>query len=233
MERLAEQAQDVRSEFVELLREHRNFSPAWEPADAAHALSKLYELDSNAVQGIGLLYEEFFRLRNEDNPSFDTVGPQIVDRMVELGGDEDTIAILRRHLPSTEVVAEASPEIDQLAAVSVTIIYIGGNETQASYEGKLREKLSKTCPGLRLKTVFPGWGSNWVVYLDQVKSMLPEADAVVLNKLVRTQFGRAVRKHCNNDVPWWPCTGRGLKALKSSIEAAASWAAARKTSSSN
>jgi hypothetical protein len=229
MERLAEQAPDVRSEFVELLREHRNFSPAWETADAAHALSKLYELDNNAAQGLGLLYEEFFRLRNEDNPSFDTVGPQIVDRMIELGADEDTITILRRHLPSTELVAEAASEIDQLVTISVTIIYIGGNETQAGYEGKLREKLSKSCPGLRLKTVFPGWGSNWAVYLDQVKSMLPEADAVVLNKLVRTQFGRAVRKQCNNNVPWWPCTGRGLKALKSSIEAAALWAASKKS----
>lgn len=227
MERIAEQASDLRGEFITLLQDHRNYSPAWEMPDAAHALSKLYELDNNGAQGIGLLYDQFFRLHNEDHPSFQSVGPQIIERMTELGADGETLEALRRHLVTDDGAAQAEPDGAASRQVPVCIVYIGGNETQSGYEAKLRKNLAKSFPLLELKAIFPGWGSNWIVYLEKVRAMLPGADAVVLNNLVRTQFGRAVRKQCNSDVPWWPCTGRGLKALQSSIEAAALWAATR------
>lgn len=230
MEYLAEQAEDVRSDFVELLSEHRNYSPAWEPPDAVHSLTKLYELDSNSSQGIGLLHKLFFQLHNEDNPSFATVGPQIVERMVELGADAETIDDLRRRQPAPDATPDTASVEDSLREVAVCILYVGGNETQAGYEDNLRKKLARRLPNLDLKTIFPGWGSNWMVHLDHVRALLPSVDAVVLNRLVRTQFGRAVRRHCNNETPWWPCTGKGLKALQSSIEAAAQWAAVRKSS---
>jgi hypothetical protein len=229
MEYLAEQAEDVRSEFVELLGEHRNYSPAWEPPDAVHSLTKLYELDSNSSQGIGLLHKLFFQLHNEDNPSFATVGPQIVERMVELGADEAAIDDLRRRLPAPDATPDPASVEDSLREVAVCILYVGGNETQAGYEDNLRKKLARRLPNLDLKTIFPGWGSNWIVHLDHVRALLPSVDAVVLNRLVRTQFGRGVRRHCNSETPWWPCTGKGLKALQSSIEAAALWAASKKS----
>ena len=230
MEHLAEQADDIRSELVELLSEHRSYSPAWEPADATHSLTKLYELDSNSSQGIGLLHKLFFQLHNEDNPSFETAGPQIVERMAELGADEETLNDLRRHLPVADATSDVASAEDSLREVAVCILYVGGNETQAGYEVNLRKKLGRRLPNLDLKTIFPGWGSNWVVHLDQVRGLLPSVDAVVLNRLVRTQFGRAVRRHCNRQTPWWPCTGKSQRALQSSIEAAAHWAAARKSS---
>ncbi len=229
MEFLAERAGDVRAEFVELLSEHRNYSPAWEPPDAAHSLTKLYEFDSNSSQGLGLLHKLFFQLHNEDNPSFPTVGPQIVERMAELGTDEETLNGLRRHLSGPDLAEDVASSEDALREVSVRILYVGGNETQAGYEENLRKKLARRLPNLELETIFPGWGSNWIVHLEQVRGMLPSVDAVVLNRLVRTQFGRAVRRHCNSETPWWPCTGKGLKALQSSIEAAALWAASRKS----
>jgi hypothetical protein len=230
MEHLAEQAADIRAEFVEFLGDHRNYSPAWEPPDAAHSLTKLYELDSNSSQGIGLLHQLFFQLHNEDNPSFATVGPQIVDRMFELGANEETLKDLRRYLPASEATSDADSGEDGLREVAVCILYVGGNETQAGYEDNLRKKLAHRLPNLDLRTIFPGWGSNWIVHLDQVRALLPTVDAVVLNRLVRTQFGRAVRRNCSSETPWWPCTGKGLKALESSIEAAAMWAAAQKNS---
>lgn len=233
MERIAEQAADLRSEFVTLLEDHRNYSPAWDIADSVHARSKLYELDNNSVQGIALMHQLFFQLLNEDNPSFPTAGPQIIEHVEELGAEQEMLAILRRHLRSDQEEDELSVDEDALREVDVRIIYVGGNETQAGYETKLRQRLAERFPKLELKTIFPGWGSNWIVYFDQVRGLLPKSDAVVLNKLVRTQFGRAVRRNCTSEAPWWPCTGKGLKALQTSIEAAARWAAAKKVASDN
>ena len=219
----------TRAELVELLGDHRNYSPAWEPADATHALTKLYVLDANGSQGIGLLYNLFFQLHNEENPSFSTAGPQIVERMVELGADEETLNDLRRRLLAPEAPPDFASADETLRMASVRILYVGGNETQAGYEDNLRKKLARRLPNLHLETIFPGWGSNWIVHFDKVRGILPSVDAVVLNRLVRTQFGRAVRRNCNSETPWWPCTGKGQKALQSSIEAAALWAASKKS----
>jgi hypothetical protein len=233
MERIAEQAADLRSEFVALLEDHRNYSPAWDIADSVHARSKLYELDNNNVQGVALMHQLFFQLRNDDNPSFPTAGLQIIEHVEELGADHELLATLRRHLPADQTADDVSNDECVLREIDVCITYIGGNETQVGFEAKLRRRLAERFPKMELKTIFPGWSSNWVVYLEQVRGMLPKSDAVVLSKFVRTQFGRAVRRNCSSDAPWWPCTGKGLNKIQASIEAAARWAVTKKVACDN
>jgi hypothetical protein len=68
----------------------------------------------------------------------------------------------------------------------------------------------------------PGWGSNWAPVADRVEAEYPLARAVVLMPLVRTNFGRRIRRSCGeHGLPWVPCTGRGSHAMARAIERAA------------
>ena len=128
-----------------------------------------------------------------------------------------------------EEEAPSEPAIEFLRdGGSVRVIYVGGNETQEAYEEKIRRHFKEKLPGLQLDFYFPGWDSGWIHHLDKIRPMIETCDALVLNPLVRTQFGRHVRRLCNEEHPWFACTGRGKKSLQRAIEKAALWAAARR-----
>jgi len=114
----------------------------------------------------------------------------------------------------------------------VRVVYIGGNETQKRTEKEISAELRQKYPGLTLECFFPGWSSSWNKHLEKVKPEIDKADVVVLNPLVRTQFGRHVRKYCGSEHPWRACTGRGRESLKRSIEQAAIWICSKKASDS-
>jgi hypothetical protein len=115
----------------------------------------------------------------------------------------------------------------------ISLLYIGGNETQRQYEQTLKNEFAQEHPSWALEFYFPGWTSNWNDHLNAVKPKIRTSDAVILNTLVRTQFGRHVRKTCDSNTPWFPCTGRGRASLKRSIEEAACWASQQKHTALN
>lgn len=115
---------------------------------------------------------------------------------------------------------------------SVRVVYVGGNETQKKMQPEITSELKGEYPGLVVEFFFPGWSSRWNVPLEKMKPAIDEADIVVLNCLVRTLFGRHVRKYCVSEHPWRACTGRGKESLKRSIEQAAIWICSKKASDS-
>jgi hypothetical protein len=106
----------------------------------------------------------------------------------------------------------------------VRILYIGGNETQERYIEPLKKDWRTSWPGLQAEFYLPGWDSGWDAHWDKIAPKIPTFSAVVLSPLVRTQFGRTVRRNCNENTPWFSCTGRGKASIKRSVENAANWA---------
>jgi hypothetical protein len=105
------------------------------------------------------------------------------------------------------------------------VLYVGGNEVQMQYEKKIKAYLKIHEPSIDADFYYPGWDSNWNLHLERVVRLLPTVQVVVMNSLVRTQFGRNLRKECgsNGNPPWLPCTGRGEKSICTAILKAAGW----------
>jgi hypothetical protein len=102
------------------------------------------------------------------------------------------------------------------SCAGITIFYVGGNEIQAQYEAAVKASLRARFSSLGLSFHFPGWTSNWHVELEAVRkkleSMRPKV--VVMSTLVRTQFGRNLRRMLGEmDIQWRSCTGRGRDSI--------------------
>ncbi|HOM47332.1 MAG TPA: hypothetical protein PK491_02325, partial [Candidatus Hydrogenedentes bacterium] len=106
----------------------------------------------------------------------------------------------------------------------IHVLYIGGNEIQTAYKDSIQEEIRQNYPGLKCKFLFPGWNTNWQKDFDEAKPYIAEANVVVINKLIRTHLGRALRKHCGSSHPWISCCGRGRHSIQNRIIEAAQWA---------
>ncbi len=227
MEGIAIQAVKYQTEFLLLLEDDCNYSPAWDFESAVHSRIKFHELAGNLIDATALLRTRFFALREKGDLASVREAEAVLERMQDAGADSADIEQLRSLLPQSE--PRVAPDGCRLkVGVPVRVLYIGGNEIQAAYETEIRSELAKSHPSLKVEFYYPGWNSNWNVHFRKVEPKILQSDAVVLSTMVRTQFGCRVRVACNAMNPWFPCTGKGKKSLKRSIEAAAIWAANNK-----
>lgn len=228
LERLAARDSELRKRFVELLEDPGRYSPVWETADAEQARTRFYEIDGNLAAAADILQRKFYQLRESGEPRHLDEARELVAALAGFRLPDFDVARLQELIVEEEE-APSEPAIEFLRdGGSVRVIYVGGNETQEAYEEKIRRHFKEKLPGLQLDFYFPGWDSGWIHHLDKIRPMIETCDALVLNPLVRTQFGRHVRRLCNEEHPWFACTGRGKKSLQRAIEKAALWAAARR-----
>lgn len=224
LEGLALENEECRASFLQLLQESASYSPAWDTSEAELASIKMQELGGQFAEAAELLKRRIYRLR-EGGADYQLAEARgILERVQGYKLDDPSLAPLAGQLAPSNDTPACPGLTDKLrAGHSLFVLYIGGNETQEVYVPHIRTELLRDYPGLRIEFYFPQWSSRWNVHLDKVRPMIADADVVVLNKFVRTQFGESVRRLCNADHPWWPCTGHGKKSLKTSIEEAAVW----------
>jgi hypothetical protein len=228
LERIAVSLHSRRAEFRDLLDHPAAYSPAWDPEDAETAHVRMLELDGEFDAAAQIVMKRFYRLRQIGTPVSLAHAQQVVEQLREykVGAvDCDRLSLLL----GQESVAQpgADREGNAASVQPLSVLYIGGNETQRQYEGPIRQAFARSMPNLTLSFLFPGWTSNWHKWVEDVKRRLPHVHAVVLSSMVRTQFGRHVRALCDEAKPWFPCTGRGRQSLTLSIERAAAFLAAR------
>ena len=219
MEVMAINNNEFRHGFIEILRDSDRYSPAWETEDAQESLVNLLEIEGSKADAVEILRERFFQVRGNGAPHRDYFMGQIIERIMALHGDSAQFADL------IQMMGVGSENLDPPAGEKLRskVLYIGGDERQESYRAKLIRELRVEHPELCVDYCFPGWSSNWNVHLAKLKPMICNVDVVVINSLIRTQLGRHLRKSCNAEHPWLPCTGRGFDSLKRSIIRAAVW----------
>lgn len=230
MEELAWEHEKYRTQFVELLRDDRNYSPAWGATEAEMALSRLYELAGDLCQAAEVLKGRFHKLRSNGSEYSMQQARLLVDHLQSFKLDDGSLEHLSRLVEESDEIKEASLSAQKRLkeGQEVSILYIGGNETQEAYVDKITKELSGDYPRLHVSFYFPRMDSNWNVHLDKIRPKIGTNNALVLSNLIRTGFGQHVRKLCNDECPWFACTGRGKQSLKNSIEKAAIWACQKK-----
>lgn len=150
------------------------------------------------------------------------IARDLLDIWDEKGFDDQALLSRRRQIEAMEEEARQSrrdpSKEDSKWYQDLVLLFVGGNETQAQYRDDLIEQFKRKFPGLRIEFHFPGWSANWGGKADQVKRELQDADAMVLMPMVRTMFGRAVRRAAGEArVPWIPCTGTGRASLERAL----------------
>jgi hypothetical protein len=124
---------------------------------------------------------------------------------------------LQRRLDALALPEDVLPSSTPSRAVRVLVV--GGNETQAQYDAEIVAHYRECAPWLEVEFLHSGWTSNWDRHLEDFKRRAQRMDALVLLKLMRTEFGRAVRREWTK--AWRGCGGRGRESIQRAIDAAA------------
>ena len=225
MERLTHRSPECGGKFLALLEKEANYSPAWSYDDATDARMRCWEREGKHADVLEALRSRFHRYRAEDDHIFQVEARNVIHRMQEYLSDYPTDGFSLDDLRNS-FTSDPTPTLPPttMRTKQVRILYIGGNETQERYIEPLKKDWRTSWPGLQAEFYLPGWDSGWDAHWDKIAPKIPTFSAVVLSPLVRTQFGRTVRRNCNENTPWFSCTGRGKASIKRSVENAANWA---------
>ena len=179
------------------------------------------------IEADQVLIERFHRLATSSNDWKRQQASHFLEELIELEIDISSFQTLARKVQNDFKTEEVEPDFINSCG-KIKILCVGGNEIQKKYEEQLVEELSELYPQLYVEFIYTGWTYNFTGFVDSVRSKIPVFDGLVLSSMVRTNFGRNIRKICNDDCPWWPCTGRGRDSIKRKIILAATHAAKRK-----
>lgn len=229
LECIAIEYREYRTHMLELLSDLKNYSPLWNQDDADWSRIKIYELEGQYSEPLTILDSQFHKLIQR---SLMDQARAVVERMRDYNQGIELTQYESNLSDAPDEPNEARSDERLKSGEHVKIIYIGGNENQERYENEIRSELKEEWEGLELEFFFPGWGSNWNKILEIIKPKIESSHGVVLNQLVRTNFGRHVRKICGSGGdkhPWTPCTGKGRQSLRNSIKLAAMRAIERRT----
>lgn len=172
---------------------------------------------------------------------FDAAAQHVLDRLEAAWqrGDRSTIDDLIGWLDERHRGDSVRPEMREPPHASASssrsegragcsVLFIGGNESQARYQSELQAIFAKSDPNLSTTFELLGWSSNWGREIDRLKTMIRQADAVVLMSFMRTQCGRTLRRTIGEaGKAWIPCTGHGRASIEMAIRRAAEVARAK------
>lgn len=220
LEELAESDEGL-VETMQFLATPANYDPAWSEQDALWVQLRLARRAGDDAAAARYLQWLFYRVRDSDVD----LAQQIAEAATAWRLSQDMVAQLQAALPSApEEPPHADAESRLRAGECVRVVFVGGNETQAQYDERIRQALAREYSGLTVSFRHTGWTSNWG---QQVAGLVKEcnaADAVVLMTMMRTGLGRALREQLQR--PWVSCAARGEMGLTRSIVKAASIALA-------
>lgn len=229
LERLAVDNAEFRNQWGVLLSDSTRYSPAWGSDDAERSMIRIHELSGEFDQACHLLRQSYYRLREDGSDYSLQEAERVLDDLENLPNACGDVRILREALERTRndtSCADTALRSLQNGHV-INVLYVGGNETQAQYVDQIKAEIGSEFSGVSIDFELPGWSSSWNDDLSRVINKLGRFDVVVLNSMVRTQFGRGLRRACGSHSPWVACTGRGKQSLAHSIRKAAIFAAKR------
>jgi hypothetical protein len=164
-----------------------------------------------------ILIEQFHRVVTSSSAGAHLRAEDILERLASYPNVSDVgFDDLRRRLRGSALEVESLPVS---ATRGVTVLVVGGNETQRQYDADICLYYRERAPWLDVKFMHTGWSSNWGPYVEEFERLHEKADAVVFIYLMRTELGRSLRRKCSR--PWRGCGGKGRASIQRSIDAAA------------
>jgi len=217
-------------EFLAILETPERYWPAWDRVDAEWARVRLLESRGDYLAAAAVLADAFHRALASNRWSRLAEGAEYLERLEGYPPDARAgLAALRGRYDALAAQERegGSEDVRSGTAKPVTILVVGGNETQQRSQARIEEELRRRYPWITARFIFTGWGSNWNGYLGEVERALGAVDAVVVHRLMRTGLGRAVRRRLG-ETPWCGCGAPGREAIVRSIVRAAEMARARR-----
>ena len=203
------------NDFLELLSKQEMYDSAWTADDAAAASARCLEARGDYEGALVKLRDAFHR-RMSANDLDDARA--ILDWAHTLALDEDTYSDMEgRYSARAERHAEPPPETEPPTVSRrkpVAVLFIGGDESLAKSNQAIEAQVREQDAGVSVDFVAIDWTSNWMKTCEEVESKLPEFNAVVLSRFMRTTCGQHARRLCKkHDIPWRFCygAGRGLR----------------------
>lgn len=213
-------ARGIGSQEFEALLSRKRFQPAWEPDEASIAHARCLENRGRYLEALQVLQPLVHQFAG-DGKLDDAEG--LLDRVRSYGlsGDHyaDAAARVAALVEQSQRYEQDRVPGDKKAVKPVKILFVGGDERQAKAGSAVRNQLRQRAPHIDVTFIHPGWSGNWSRHLDKVRRELPNHDAVVVMRFIRTELGKQVRKRC--DKPWRSCWASGTQGMADSIVAAA------------
>lgn len=211
-------------ETMQFLATPANYDPAWSEQEALWVQLRLARRAGDDAAAAQYLQWLFYRVRDSDAD----LARQILETATAWRLSPDLLAQLQASLPAEpEESPHADAESRLRAGEVVRVVFVGGNETQAQYDERLRETFLREYPGLQVAFRHTGWTSNWGQQVRGLANECNSADAVVLMTMMRTTLGQKLRAQLQR--PWVSCAARGEMGLRRSIVKAACVALATRT----
>jgi tetratricopeptide (TPR) repeat protein len=209
-----------RTEFVDLLRDSNNYSPAWDEDRAVQARVSLLEAEGRYTEAVCELDAVAHRLLASGDPSALDDALLVLGHLEEYGALCDASVDQLRNVIDARVKRRDDDEEGVLNGenghnINVRILVVGGNESQARMEDDIRTIVAETLPGVTVEFLRTGWNGNWSPHADQFKRRVAQADGVVLLQMMRTMLGWTIRANCH--VPWRGCRGKGQGEIVNAI----------------
>ena len=213
--------QGIGSEEFEELLASKGFQPAWEPEEADVANARCLESRGRYPDAVQLLLPLLHQFAGEGRLD---EAEGILERIRSYGLPEDHYAGAAARLralseQSRRQETDLQTPDDEEARGPVRVLFVGGDERQEKADDAVRRHLRQRAPYIEVTFIHPGWSGNWSRHLDKVRSELPNHDALVVMRFIRTEFGKQVRRHCEK--PWRCCWAPGAGGMADSIVTAA------------
>jgi tetratricopeptide (TPR) repeat protein len=206
-------------EFTELLTHPDRYEPGWDRDEATVARARCFEVQGEYVEATDVLRPLFHQYATDDD-LLDAEG--VLDRIEAYGILREVhddmsrrMAALREHASLSGRAESAVPG----GRDTLRVLVVGGSEPQARVEEPVRLALAESHPHIEVTFIRTGWSGNWSKAADDIQRAIPDHDALVVMRFIRTGLGRSARRNC--PIPWRFCWGAGRALMVSSILAAA------------
>ena len=217
LESMAFERPRFRECFIELLSTEGKFDDAWSSEDITWSLVGIYEREGDYEGAVRVLRSQFHTYAAEENWA-QAFGVYERASKYALPSEllDDMAGRLRGEFQSTEL--PSTENFDENIDDPVKILFVGGSEIHQKYDEGIRKSLASSAPWITVDFEHPGWGGNWGDTADRLRNRFTNYDALVVMTLIRTNLGRALRKHTNTTgIVWVSCTGAGRQFIERSI----------------
>ncbi|MEQ8330686.1 MAG: hypothetical protein RH859_09515 [Longimicrobiales bacterium] len=192
----------ARDAFLGILKKPELVDIAWDAEDALVSTARIYAAQGAYAEAASVLTSVFHRVLADQSPGGAETAAGVLEVVRGYGLGPDTVRPLEARLEAIQAQDEpAEAEEGATALKPVRVLVVGGDERQERTADGLRREVERRLPEVTVEFLHTGWESGWNRHLDEFDRRLPDIDAVVFMRFMRTEFGRQARRRCQG-IPW-------------------------------